>query len=568
MNHRLSAVALALVICLLLVVLRLFYWQILRGDELSKTARSQYHAAYSIGVPRGLIRTSDNFPLVANKPVYTLAVDPMLLKDERKMFSDVLPLVAATASESAKRSMVDKWQELLAVKNVRWVPLAKALPSSTAESIGNLSVSGLELQMGLVRDYPEASMAANLLGIVASDKDGNQKGYFGLEGFYDRELEGHPGLVDEEKDARGQPILLGKFEKRNSEAGRDLVLNIDRGAQFIAESTLADGLKQYGAGEGTVTVMNPKTGAVLAMTSLPTYDPRNFAAEDTNLFHNSVVGKSFEPGSIFKPVVMAAALNEKVITPETTCDRCSGPWKVGEYWIHTWNDKYYSGESMADVIVHSDNVGMTFVADRLGGKKMLSYFKKFGVGQPTGIDLEDEDFTPMRDEKDWYPIDYATVAFGQGIAMTPIQVIRAIAAIANGGVMMEPHVVAKIVGDDGDKVIAPKSLGRIVSQEAAETTTRMMVSAVENGEAKWARIKGFKVAGKTGTAQITISGKYDKEKTNASFVGFLPADNPKFVMLVTLHDPQTSPWAAETAAPLWFVIAKRLIVYWGVANFF
>jgi len=265
--------------------------------------------------------------------------------------------------------------------------------------------------------------------------------------------------------------------------------------------------------------------------------------------------------------MMAIALSENVITPETLCDRCSGPWKVGEYWIRTWNEKYFPQETMTDVIIHSDNVGMTFVADKIGPKKMLHFFEKFGIGQATEIDLEDEDFIPIREENNWSPIDYAAASFGQGIALTPIQMIRAIAVIANKGIMVEPHIVSKIIGVENEKVIKPKILGRIISEDAARMTTEMMVLAVDRGEAKWTSLKGFRIAGKTGTAQIPVGGKYDQKKINASFVGFIPAENPKFIMLVTLHNPQSSSWAAETAAPLWFSLANKLITYWGVANF-
>lgn len=567
MDHRLSAVGAAFLLFAAAILARLVYWQVIRGDELARAAQNQYRSSLTLRAPRGQIKTADGFSLVTNKPVYTVAVDPTKIDNERKFVSALVPLLAADASPSAQELLRERWHEVLTARGVHWVPLTSGESPETVGKIRQLNIAGLDFRLESAREYPEASMAAGLIGIVASDKDGNPKGYFGLEGFYDRELVGRGGVIKEEKDALGRPILVGKFERRQPNQGKDLTLYLDRGAQFIAENALSRGLSTYGADEGSVTIMDPKTGGILAMASLPTYDPRKFQEEDQRLFHNPVVSQSFEPGSIFKPIVMAAALNEKAVTPETLCDRCAGPWQVGEYSVHTWDDKYRPNETMADVIQYSDNVGMTFVADKLGHKKLLEYLKKFGMGEETNIDLQDEDSPPLRKESDWYPIDYATVAFGQGIAVTPIQVVRAIAAIANGGVLVEPHVVWKIEDGRGEKVISPKVLGRVISSEAANLMTQMMVSAVERGEAKWTSLKGFRVAGKTGTAQVPIGGKYEKERTNASFVGFVPAEDPKFVMLVTLHNPKTSPWAAETAAPLWFSIANQLFVYWGIANF-
>ena len=215
-----------------------------------------------------------------------------------------------------------------------------------------------------------------------------------------------------------------------------------------------------------------------------------------------------------------------------------------------------------EIIVHSDNVGMVWTEQRLGGEKMLEYINKFGFGQKTGIDLQEE-ITPKLRSK-WGDIDYATSSFGQGIAVTSIQMLSAVGALANKGELMEPHLVASVIGDT-EVVIPPKSRGQVVSEESALRITNLMVQAVQQGEAKWAAPKGYKVAGKTGTAQIAVEGHYDSEKTTASFVGFAPAGNPRFVMIVKLSEPQTSQWAAETAAPLWFGISKKLLLRYNIA---
>ena len=243
----------------------------------------------------------------------------------------------------------------------------------------------------------------------------------------------------------------------------------------------------------------------------------------------------------------------------------NGPVNVGEYTVRTWNDEYHGTTTMTKILEHSSNVGMVYVGGKLGKEKLIGFLKQFGIGTPTGIDLEEESSPLLRPERDWSEIDLATASFGQGIAVTPIQMVRAVAALANGGALMEPHVVAQI-DDKGRSVsIKPKKVRQVISPTTSRIITEMMVAAVDNGEAKWAKPAGYRIAGKTGTAQIPVSGHYDKDKTIASFVGFAPADDPKFVMLVTLREPSTSPWGSETAAPLFFAIARDLFSYWGIS---
>lgn len=219
---------------------------------------------------------------------------------------------------------------------------------------------------------------------------------------------------------------------------------------------------------------------------------------------------------------------------------------------------------MTEIIQYSDNVGMAYVAEKLGTEKMVSYLKKFGLGEETGVDLEEEGTPFLRKESDWAKIDLATAGFGQGVAITPIQMVTATAALANGGKLLEPQVAREIKSPEKEIEIKPKVKREVISEKTAKILTEMMINSVEKGEAKWAKPSGFRIAGKTGTAQIPIAGHYDKEKTIASFVGFAPADNPRFVMLVTLREPTSSPWGSETAAPLWFDIAKEIFVRWGI----
>jgi cell division protein FtsI/penicillin-binding protein 2 len=261
---------------------------------------------------------------------------------------------------------------------------------------------------------------------------------------------------------------------------------------------------------------------------------------------------------------MAAGLDTKVIKPDTECDICGAPLKLDKYFIKTWNNEYTQNINMTDVIVHSDNVGMSYIGQKLGADNLYDYLDKFGFGKPTGIDLQGESAPKLREKGTWNVVDLATTSFGQGIAVTGIEMIRAVSTIANGGYLITPKVVDKIEGDGWQEQTKTEAPQRIISEESARETTRMMVEAVNRGEAQWVKIPGFSVAGKTGTAQIPVAGHYDATNTNHSFIGFAPANKAKFIMLVTLQSPQTSPWAAETAAPLWFTIGRELFPYLGI----
>src|SRR5581483_9552933 len=264
-----------------------------------------------------------------------------------------------------------------------------------------------------------------------------------------------------------------------------------------------------------------------------------------------------EPGSTFKSLIMAAALDAGVVKPDTKCPICEGPVSIGGYDIRTWDNNYFKDTNMVDVIQHSDNTGMVYVAEKLGLDRVLSYFNSFGIGKATGIDLQGEVSSYVKPRENWYPIDLATAGFGQGISVTPIELLDSFAAIANGGKRMEPHIVTQIQTPEGDTVaVMPKVLDSPISEKTSKVMTEILVNAVEKGEAKWTKLPGYRVAGKTGTAQIPIAGHYDPNKTIASFIGFAPADNPKFAMVVIIDRPTTSIYGAETAAPIFFDIAK------------
>ena len=535
-----------------LVIGRLFYWQYVRAEELSKLGENQYGGVIALAPQRGEIKSSDGFPIAANKISYLLYANPKEIKDKKKtseVLSEVLKLDSASASASLN-------------KDLFWVPLKHGLSQSQKEEVEKLKLPGVGFEEEFTRFYPEASLSAHLIGFVGKDEKGD-KGYFGIEGYYDRLLSGKEGKNLQVHDAFGRPILA-EIKVTSPIEGSNLVLSIDRSIQFLVERKLKEGIEKYGAEGGMAGVMDPKTGNILAMASFPSFDPREYWKYESSLFKNPFISNLFEPGSTFKPIVMSAALDSEVVKPDTKCDACAGPVSIGGHEIKTWNNKYYKDTTMVEVIQHSDNTGMVYVSQKLGLDRLLSYLKKFGIGDLTGIDLQGETAPSLKNRESWYKADLAAAGFGQGISLTAIELLSATSAIANEGKRMETHVVSAIESQGEIYKIKPKVLNQPIDSKTAKVMTEMMVNAVNKGEAQWTRLKGYRIAGKTGTASIPIQGKYDPEGTIPSFVGFGPSDDPKFAILVVLSRPKTSIYGSETAAPIFFSIAKDLFSYYKI----
>jgi len=564
------------------VVLKLFYWQVVMGKELSAEGARQQQSAQEILARRGDILSSDGtwlatsteaWLLIATRPEFSenpnlvaeklagLFVSKMEFKADEESET---PIDADELRQEALDKETERIEDLFGNSDLVWIPLKNRVNRALREEIEKLGIPGLTFEEEEMRAYPEASAAAQTLGFVGKDDSGQDKGYFGLEGYYDSSLTGKHGFKSGETNALGIPIIFGASKVGAPVRGVDLVTHIDKSIQLLVEKYLSKGIEKYEAVSGSIIVMRPEDGAVLAMAASPAYDPDKYFDYGDEFFRNPVISDAFEPGSIFKPIIMASALDAGVVNPDTVCDICDGPYKVDKYFIRTWNNEYNPGSTMRDVIIHSDNVGMAFVGSRLGADKMYDYLTSFGFGQVTGIDLQGEVTPSLREKGTWNVVDLATASFGQGIAVTPIQMAKALSIIANGGKQITPQVVDKIQIAEDTEDLEPEVGGQVVSAETTRKITEMMIAAVKDGEAKWAVPKGFTIAGKTGTAQIPVAGHYDEEKTNASFVGFAPPYNPKFLMLITLREPQSSPWASETAAPLWFDIAKELFPYLGI----
>ena len=555
MKWRYPFVFITLVLLFVGVIARLFYWQVVKAEMLSELAKSQYNGIVRILPRRGEIKTSDGFPIVANKVSYLLFVNPTEVKDKNKtieVLSSLLDISIASVSSQL-------------IPGRLWVSIKSGITALKKEEIEKINLPGVGFEENYSRFYPEASIAAHLVGFVGKNESGQDKGYVGLEGFYDRLLKGKEGYVVELHDAQGRPILSKRTDRPGMSDGGSLSLSIDRSVQFLAEQKLKDGIEKYGALGGMVGIMDPATGDIIAMASFPSFSPQEYWKYDESLYTNPFITNTYEPGSTIKPIVMASALDAGLITPQTKCNICGGPITISDYDLHTWNDKYYKDTNMIEVIQHSDNTGMVFVAQKLGVDRMISYLSRFGIGELTDIDLQGETAPSFKLRNAWYDVDLATTGFGQGISVTPIELLTAFSGLANEGKIMQPRVVRAFENSNGEVLKIPTKVKRTpISEKTAKIMTQILVNAVEKGEAQWTKLKGYRIAGKTGTASIPVAGHYDPTNTIVSFIGFAPAEKPKFVMLVILNKPTSSIYAAETAAPLFFDIARDLLSYYGI----
>ena len=566
---------------------RLFYWQIVRYDQFAAAASSQHLTTVSLGAERGKILASDGEILVSNQTSYLLyaslkdfkkakpsektyeayvkeSVDrltPALLEEKINLLKEP-DKIAGAEKDLLRDSIKDSLIKSLTAEKVVWVDLGRKISEKTKDQIEALKIAGLGFEEQSSRFYPNGSLASHLLGFVGVDADGNDKGYSGLEGFFDEQLRGRSGLLTEEVDAQGHPILAGLKSGAAPEDGFDIVTTIDRSVQYLVEKNLAEGVKKYNPRIGSVIVLDVETGQVLAMANLPSFDPAKWPSFEDKELRNSAIDDVYEPGSTFKLVTASAGLDSGAIKTDTICP-CEGPIRVGGYEVQTWNNKYHPNTNVAQILQKSDNTGAAFIADRIGKEKFIDYVEKFGFGEKLGVDLQGEESGIIKSPQDWYAIDMVTAAFGQGISVTALQMVSAISAVANDGKLMKPYVVKEVRGQDKTIETKPAEIRQVIKPAVAAQMREILLSAVEEGEAKRLIPHGLRIGGKTGTAQIPIAGHYDPNKSVASFVGFGPVENPKFAMIVRYFEP-TPIYGAETAEPTFFKIAQDLYSYWGI----
>jgi len=544
----------------LVLILRLFQKQIIENKVYVAEAKSQQQFSRVELSERGKIYfhdlidgVSSNYAMAYDTKSFALYVVPKNLKDKHETASKLASFVGA--------SEIDLFNQINNDKS--YLPsLKKGLNYLDADKIEALNISGVYVLPEYKRYYPESDFSAQLLGFV--DNEGN--GRYGFEGFYDDELKGSSGTIIGEKDTLGRVINL--LSEESPKDGTSYLLSIDRSVNYYIYKTLRQAIQDYQAESGMAVAVDIESGKVIGMASLPSFDPNNFSQyannNQENLFKNPIISTAYEPGSIFKPLVVATGLDSGKITPDSG-STFGASVDVQGFTIHTAEDKAFGAEKIGDILKHSDNVGMVWVGQQIGSDIMYDYIKKFGFMEKTGIDLSGEGTGIIQALKNWGQIGQATVTFGQGISVTPIQLVMAYASIANDGEMMKPQVVDKIIKDDGSiSEVESVNVGKVVSEKTSNELTQMLIGVVEDGYGKKAGVPGFWVAGKTGTAQIAdpTTGKYMEGIFNHSFAGFAPADNPKFALLVELDKPKNARFAESSAAPVFGSIASYLLNYY------
>jgi len=542
---------------------RLAYWQVMRHVQLSASAQAQYRELVQLPALRGVIFDRNMTQLVVNTTVYSAFVSP----------DQVAPAVRDRVATGLSSVLgVDKAKVMQTLESdSKFAYILRRFPQAKADQLRALRLPGVGLEDESQRSYlpgiaAGSSLAANLLGFVTYDGQGQR----GLEQYYQKELAGTPGYISSYRDLANREIVLGSHTHQDPVNGSDLVLSLDANVQYQAEQALADGVKKANAESGSVLIMDPTTGGIVAWADYPSYDANNFNHTDPALFQDNVSSYLYEPGSVMKVVTLSGAINQGAITPSTVIND-PGYLNVGGYRIVDWDHRNHGNVNYTYVLDHSLNVGAMKAMLAEGHAACYSYLKGFGLTQPSGIDVAGETSVPLPGPDQMSDSQYATTAFGQGIGVNVVQMLAAVNVVANGGRYAPPHVVERVGTTINPLLLKPQR--QVITAATAQQMTAMMEDVVQHGSGWTSRVKGFELdqAGKTGTSQIPVNGQYTLDVW-ASYVGFLPANHPKFTMIVVMRKPHVPgsdrDWTLNdgyfTAAPVWQKIAQAMVVDWRI----
>lgn len=556
---RVALIAFVLLLGFFLLVTQLVRWQVVQRSKFVPATAGSAEAASALdharGLDRGTITDINGVPLAFDTYRWEVWVEPHLVRagSEQELAGTLVELLGPDL-----RMTADELLRVLSAREAKVVMLTRQASQAAGETIygwNRLDVGAKPLP---VRYYPQGSLAAHMLGFV----NGEPKAYYGVEQYYDnylRKLDSAFFRSYDENLVFYNQLPAGWRETLPSSVGQDLVLTIDRRLQYLTERALSEAIGRYQAESGTIIVMDPDSGAILAMASLPAYDPNQYGGTNALVLADPAISKQYEPGSVFKIITMAAGIDAGLITPDTVLtDTLS--IEVGDREIYNSVRRSYGPVTIRQALVLSLNIPTAKVALQLEETRFYQYIRRFGFGQLTEVDLANEGPGSVKTPGDslWSRSDLATNAFGQGLAVTPMQMATATCVIANGGMLVRPHVVDSMVFRG--RLVPPDTtpVRRVIQPEAAAAVADMMVSVVEEGSTT-AQVPGYTVAGKTGTAQVAIQGGYHPTATIHSFVGFVPAEDPAFVALVKLDVPKAYPWADGTAAPTFARLAADLL---------
>lgn len=544
------------------IFFRLYSLQVAAYDVYRAIAQNQHYIFQELNPERGevYLKDGDNtYPLAINrdlKMAYAVPKEIENREDAVIKISSILEL-----EENLVRKKLADPEDMFEV-------LKHKLTDEEVSKIKDLEISGIHLMSETFRYYPAEELAAQIIGFVGSNGK-EYKGRYGLEAYWEKELRGTPGDLSQERDAGGRWISITDREFNPARNGIDLILTIDRIVQYETEKILKETVEKHGADSGTILVMEPKTGKILAAANYPSFDPNEYSkCEDMSLFMNPSVSEAYECGSVFKAITMAIGIDGGKVEPDSVYYD-SGSVQEAGYTIKNSDEKAYGEQTMTQVLERSLNTGAIYVEKLTGNKKFADYVKRFGFGEKTGIELPGESRGNINNLKALKrDIQFFTAAFGQGITVTPLQLINSYSVIANGGKLMKPQLIEKKIYPDGRvEEINPQEIRRVIKKETAEKLSQMLLSVVENGHGKKAGVSGYLVGGKTGTAQVAKAGEkgYEEGIAIGSFAGFAPIEDPQFTVLVKIYNPKDVQWAESTAAPAFSRVMKFLLEYYKIS---
>lgn len=557
-NWRINIVLFFIFLGAGMVITRLFYLQIQQGNFYKAMGQGQQTSLLDAKGERGNIYFSNGEPLALTERAAYVFISPTEITEKEKVVEELSKILNIDTTEILEKANVPNSQYQIIQKN---------LLKNTAENIENLQLKGIYIGYEQQRDYPNKQTACQLVGYVNQEGQGQ----YGVEEYYNNELEGKESV---QKNNTNPWNFLLSPETNDSINGASIYLTIDYNIQYVAEKLLADKAEDYGYKSGSIIVMEPDTGAIIAMAQYPLFDPNSYQTQkDFSIFQNDAVQRIFEPGSIFKSITMAAALNEKKVTPSTTYNDNKGYEQFGTYKVSNYNDHIWGLINMTNVLEHSINTGIMFAEQQIGHSKFIEYLENFGFFEKSGIDLSGEVASQNQEIKKALAnknsaVTFGNASFGQGIGINPLHITTAYCAIANGGNLVKPYIV-KEIDTNTKKITQTQTVRRVLTTETTDALKNMMTSVVENGYGHLAKIPGYYIAGKTGTAQapwtsLGINKGGYSDQTWQTFLGFAPAYNPKFVALVKLDNPANIKTSEYSATPIFHDLAKYIFDYWQI----
>jgi len=553
---RASIVALTFVICSIALTGRLAYLQIYRYEDFKAAAIDRHMGSERVIAARGTILDRNGYPLATSIDTFEIAVDRKIWRDDPALASESAARLAPVLGMQPEDLLADAGLDQSGTYVV-----GDHVAYDSGIQIAQMGIPGVKAQRNAQRIHPEGDLASNLLGFLGRD----QEGLSGIEADYDHQLGGVAGESVFERDVYGRQIPYATRQITPAAPGDDVRLTIDRYIQRAVEAELDRVIEQQNARGGTIIVQDPKTGAILAMASRPSFDLSKLDLSDpeqASLYRNRAVTDTYEPGSVIKVVTMSAGIDTGVVTPDTTYTD-TGVVSIGDWEIHNWDNSANGPTTMTQVLQYSLNTGSAFVSQALGSQAFYDYLERFGFGEVTGLDMQGEASGSVRTPgfDAWSPVDLVTNSFGQGMSSTPIQVINAVSAIANGGFLMKPYIVQEIIGTAGRKVVEPETIRRVISSASALTVARMM-NAVVDGQYSPAQVPGYQTSGKSGTAGIPVPNGYNTTSSIASFVGFGPTESPVATILVKIDEPREE-YGMKVAAPAFSRLMSIIPPYLG-----